>query len=124
MKTSFYYEPRIFTVNGIKLSDMGKIHLETNEMVSLRTSSGRECDITAMNWGFYLGPSLNGRLIEEGFKSALAINTQGRIYLLAVEMDKLNLLYSYLKPQNSKILCWLDAWVEDTAQEFNPNFTR
>ena len=85
METEFKATPRTFEVKGVTLKDCGKIKLDQDEMVSFVTPEGRECDFTAKSWGFYLGPSVNGRLKNEGFKTALTANPDGRLYILAVE---------------------------------------
>jgi len=47
--------------------------------------------ITAKDWGFYATPSINGRLQQFGFKTALVENPQGRIYVMVVEEEKIEL---------------------------------
>ena len=80
-------------------------------MVSMVSPGGKECDFTAMSWGFYLAPSINVRLRNQGFKVALVINQQGKLFLNAVEIDKMALFEGYLQTnQESKVLCWLDEW--------------
>lgn len=114
MKTKFKEKPREFTVKGSTIKDYGKIHLDKGEMVSFVTKSGKECDFTACEWGFYLGPSLNSRLKKEGFKTALVLNEQGQIYVNSVEKEKITEFKNYLKTnQNNKILCWLDDWIKE-----------
>jgi hypothetical protein len=111
MKTEFSCNPRIFMVGGIEVHDTGKIYLEPNEMVSFVTPGGKECDFTATKWGFYLAPSLNSRLKREGFKTALVMNGDNKLFVNAVEVDKIELFNSYLETNNSRVLCWLDEWL-------------
>ena len=114
MKIDLKSQPREFEFKDIKIKDYGKIMLDDNEMVSFVTKSGRECDFTAKDWGFYIGPSLNSRLKKEGFKAALVINEQGQIYVHAVEEDKMDAFNKYLKAnQDNKVLCWLDEWLSE-----------
>jgi len=81
-------------------------------MVSFVTESGCECDFSAKEWGFYLGPSLNSRLKKEGFKTALVVNESGQIYVHAVEKNKICEFRKYLETnQNNRIICWLDEWM-------------
>lgn len=106
--------PRTFEVRGYQIKDFGKLQLDTGEMVSFVTKEGRECDVTAMEWGFYLGSSLNSRLRGQGFKVALVLNEQGRLYVNAVEENKIDIFKKYLKTnQNIRVLCWLDEWLEN-----------
>ncbi|MBP7652079.1 hypothetical protein KA977_01570 [Candidatus Dependentiae bacterium] len=115
MKTDLKQKPRKFKLKDTVIKDYGKIFLENGEMVSFVTKSGKECDFNAFDWGFYLGPSLNGRLKNEGFKTALVLNEAGRIYINAVEKEKIEEFKKYLTTnQNNKILCWLDEWLADS----------
>lgn len=114
MRTRLKKSPRVFVVKGHRIKDYGKIFLKDGEMVSFVTPSGRECDFSAKDWGFYLGPSVNSRLKKEGFKVCLATNEQGQLYVHAVEKDKLAAFKKYLKTnQSNKILCWLDEWISE-----------
>lgn len=113
MKTKFRKTPRVFEVKGHKVRDYGKIYLDDGEMISFVTKSGKECDFAAKEWGFYLGPSVNSRLVKEGFKVALVVNEQGQLYVHAVEKGKIKDFKKYLKTnQNNKIICWLDEWID------------
>jgi hypothetical protein len=116
MRTDLKINPRVFEVKGVKIKDFGKIYLDDNEMVSFVTKSNRECDFTAKDWGFYLGPSLNSRLQKEGFKVALVLNEKGQLYINAVEKDKIKLFEEYLKEnQDSRVICWLDEGIKGTT---------
>lgn len=111
MKTEFKKKPRIFNVNGCDFKDFGKIILTENEMVSLLSEDGKEIDITAKSWGYYLGPSLNARLVDEGYKAALVINRYNKIFIMIVDKEKIDEFKHYLKVnQDNRILCWLDEW--------------
>ncbi len=114
MKTEFKKKPRIFNVNGSDSKDFGKIILDENEMVSLLSDTGKEVDITAKSWGYYLGPSLNARLADEGYKAALVINQYNKIFLMIVDKAKIEGFKNYLKDnQDNRILCWIDEWFRD-----------
>ena len=112
MKVKFKKEPREFTFKSVTIKDLGKIHLENNEMVSFVNNSGKECDFVQKSWGFYTCPSVNGRLKHEGFKTALASNKEKRLYVLTVDKDKINDFQDYIKSQDITFLCWLDEWME------------
>jgi hypothetical protein len=114
MKANLKDEPRVFSVKGHTIKDFGKIILDQDEMISFQTNSGKEFDFTAKEWGFYATPSLNSRLKNVGFKTALVLNESNQVYVMAVEKDKIDLFKSYLKEnQNSRIICWLDQFFED-----------
>jgi len=108
--------PRRFKIHKFDIVDHGKIEMvpdadHTNEFVTFQTKSGKSCDFAATNWGFYLGPSLNSRLKNEGFKSALMVNEQKQIYVVAVEADKTALFEQYLRDNpGSRVVQWLDEW--------------
>lgn len=111
MKFNLKNEPRLFNVKKTIIKDYGKFFLGNSEMVSFVTKSGKECDFTAQEWGFYLGSSINSRLKNEGFKIALVVNENNQLYVNAVEKDKIDVFKKYLKNnQNNKIVCWLDEW--------------
>lgn len=118
MKTDWFDSPRIFASNNQNIQHVGNLRLEPYEMVTFLSPSDRECDFTATPWGFYLGPSLNSRLKNQGFRAALVINEDNRIFINAVEIDKIEEFKSYLKKdQRSRILCWLDDWLADEIQD-------
>jgi len=110
VKVEIEETPREFEVQGIIIKDFGKVTLDPQDMISLVSASGKECDFTAMDWGFYLAPSLKSRLRSQGFKVALVINKQGRLFINAVEVEKMQLFQEYLAHQESETLCWLDEW--------------
>ncbi|MCG9884933.1 MAG: hypothetical protein MH825_05040 [Cyanobacteria bacterium] len=102
---------RTFTVgknHNIEIRDLGDIHLEPNEQISFVTESGCRYDFVAKDWGFYATPSINGRLKNEGFKTALVQNSQGKVYIMVVEEIQLQLFQEYCSNENQKLLAWLD----------------
>mgnify|MGYP001376775200 CR=1 FL=1 len=108
MKSKIKKKPRLFFANDIKLKDFGKIKLDKNEMISFVTKSGKEYDFTAKEWGFYVTPSINGRLKKEGFKVAMVKNKTGKIFIMAVEKEKKTLFKKYCISQQEKVLKWID----------------
>ena len=112
MKVKFKKEPREFTFRGVTIKDLGKVYLENNEMLSFVNNSGKECDFVQKSWGYYVCPSVIGRLKSEGFKTALVINKEKRLYVLEVDKDKTNDFQNYLKSQDLTLICWLDEWME------------
>ncbi len=113
MRVELKEEPRVFNVKGYMVKDYGKIYLEDSEMVSFKTRSGKEFDFAAKEWGFYATPSVNSRLKDEGFKTALVANENNQLYVMSVEKEKLEEFFAYLKNrQNNRVLCWLDEWLD------------
>ena len=111
MDTKLKNYPRSFKTglnNSIEIQDWGKLHLEANEMISLVNDTGKEYDIVAKEWGFYATPSINGRLSNEGFKTALVKNTFNKFYIMIVDKEKLENFHKYLKHDKQKLIEWLD----------------
>jgi len=121
MKLNLHEKPRMFYIKegDVTISDLGKIHLEPNELVSFQTSLGHECDFVAKNWGFYPTSSVNNRLKKEGFKTALVRGKDNKIQINVIEKDKIDLFKKYLQShKNSKrIMCWLDELTEKQMDE-------
>ncbi|MEW5744456.1 MAG: hypothetical protein AB1805_03305 [Nitrospirota bacterium] len=114
MRADFREQPREFVpLEGINLKDMGSIFLEHNEQVTFTTASNKNNDIVRTEWGFYLGNSINWRLREQGFKTALVVSRAGnepRLYINLVEQERMNDFFDYLKHYHSELVCWLDEW--------------
>ena len=111
MKLKLKKKPRTFFPRGdkkIKIEDLGDIELMPNEQVTFVKESGARFDFVSKNWGFYATPSLNDRLKNEGFKTAMVENSKGSIYIMVVEIKKLKLFQEYCNMENQKILEWLD----------------
>lgn len=111
LKVHTHTPPRKFCVGlrqQIEIADCGKIELDPDEQVTFFTSSGKEYDVAAKAWGFYATPSINKRLIDQGFKTALVRNSAGRLYVMVVERDKIDLFKQYLKEEKQSVEVWLD----------------
>jgi len=114
MRLELKDEPRTFGVKGHEIKDFGKISLAYDEMISFKTENGKEYDFVAKEWGFYASPSINSRLKNEGFKTALVVNDNNQLYVMAVEEDKIEIFKSYLKEnQDNRIICWLDNFFKE-----------
>ncbi|MBM3572556.1 MAG: hypothetical protein FJX52_09390 [Alphaproteobacteria bacterium] len=111
MKIKENTPPRRFAVGHqgreIWLSHVADIELAHDEQVTLTTPAGGEFDVVRKSWGFYATPSLNGRLRQFGFRSAL-VASGARRYLLLIEQDRLTEFHAYLAAQNMRVLAWLD----------------
>ena len=90
-----------------KVSDCGKIHLRADEQITLVTVAGKEYDVTAKAWGFYATPSVNSRLLHQGFRTALVRNPEGKVFVMIVAEDCLKEFQSHLKKEKQEILEWL-----------------
>jgi hypothetical protein len=103
--------PRVFQVGEgrkISISDCGKIHLEPDEQVTFVTATGKEHDFAAKSWGFYATPSVNGRLVNQGLKTALVKNSYGRYYIMVVDTERIPDFEAYLSSEKNEVVEWLD----------------
>ncbi|MDA7695548.1 hypothetical protein N8788_04240 [Candidatus Pelagibacter sp.] len=57
--------------------------------------------------GFYATPSINSRLKNENFVTALVVNEHNRIFVMVIEKSKIKEFRSYLKDENQTIVAWL-----------------
>lgn len=94
---------------NIILKDVGSIFLNTNENITFKTLKKKEYDICKKNWGFYVTPSLNKRLIKFGYRAALVKSKDFNTYaILIVEKEKKKSFFKYLISQNMFLICWLN----------------
>jgi len=92
----------------IEISDCGEIHPEPNEQLTFFTPDGKEYDVAAKEWGFYATPSVNGRLVKQGFKTALVRNSIGQLYVMIVDTEKIEQFETYLSEEEQSVVEWID----------------
>ena len=92
----------------IKIKDTGKIYLSKNEQVTFITENKNEYDFCRKDWGFYATPSVNSRLKNQGFKTAIVKNKFNQIYIMVVEKKKIFKFNNYCKNEKQKIIKWID----------------
>jgi len=112
--------PREFVVGFDKtgvLRDCGTLHLDPDEQVTLVTEDGKEYDVTRKDWGFYAGPSLNGRLAGFDLRAVLVKNRVNRYFVLLVERGKESAFQRYIDDEPLRIITWLDTTEALTALE-------
>ena len=103
--------PRKFSVgleNQITIKDCGQVILSEDELVTIKQNTNNGYDVVSKSWGFYATPSLNGRLKELGFKAALVENSQGKIFIMLVDKNKLGDFNNYLLIEKHHVVKWLD----------------
>ena len=111
MKFNEENPPREFKVgldNQIVIKDCGTIHLTPDEQITFVTGDGKEYDVARKDWGFYATPSMNGRLKNFGFKTALVKNSNGMFYIMLVEKQKVEVFKRYLMNEKNSLVKWLD----------------
>ena len=102
---------RVFQVGlrkQIDISDCGRVYLDADEQVTFVTPVGKEHDFVAKSWGFYATPSINGRLADQGFKTALVKNSFGKYYIMVVDPDGMTDFDAYLEIERHEVVEWLD----------------
>jgi hypothetical protein len=110
MKITTLNPPREFSsgVEPVTMRQCATIELADDELVTFVTPAGREYDFAAKSWGFYSTPSLNKRLVDQGFKTALVRNGSGRYFINAVDVDAIDGFLTYLATEQSELIEWLD----------------
>lgn len=108
MKFDENFPPRTFKVGksaSIEISDCGDVYLEPDEQITFKTEAGHEYDFSKKNWGFYVSPSLNSRLLNFGLRVVLVKNVQSNhFFLMAVEKGKEKEFKQYLSEENMEII--------------------
>lgn len=111
MKIELRNPPRVFAVGKrahINISDCGSIFLAPDEQVTFVNDKGQEVDVVAKDWGYYITPSINSRLLKQGYKTAITRNSQGRLYVKVVEKERVAEFEEYIRSEKSEIIEWLD----------------
>jgi hypothetical protein len=110
MKFDLRSIPRAFSVGKdmlIKIKDYGRIFMESNEQITLCFDKTQELDVACKEWGFYATPSLNHRLVNQGFRTALVKNSQSRYYIMVVSNLKVDAFIDYCRAEDQTIVSWL-----------------
>lgn len=102
--------PREFVVGSerITIRDCGRLRLDANEQVTFTTQDGCEYDVARKSWGFYATPSTNGRLRDHQLRTALVLNSAGRLYVMLVQVGHEERFAAYLAQDQQRVLMWLD----------------
>ncbi len=97
--------PRRYAIGNATIADCATIELVANEQVTFQDGY----DVTRKAWGWYATPSLNGRLLANRLRAAIAVNQAGRAFVLLVEAGREALFEDYLVAENMHVLAWLDS---------------
>lgn len=92
----------------IEISDLGTIKLSADEMITFLSETDKKYDFVAKDWGFYATPSVNSRLKNEGFKTALVKNLSGQVYVMVVDTEKMSDFEKYCEVEEQVVIEWLD----------------
>ena len=92
---------------NIQLKMVGDIFLNDNELITFKDKK-KEFDITKKNWGYYATPSIDKRLKNNGYSTAIIRNKKTKnIFVVLVEKNKKKLFLKYIKDENIKVVKWL-----------------
>ena len=89
------------------IKDCGTVEIDTDEQVTFTTKSGGEYDVTRKEWGFYMGPSLNGRLFSFKLHPVLVKNRLNRFFMLLMEAGFEESFQKYLEEEQLSIISWM-----------------
>lgn len=110
MKYKINNPARKFLVGNseITLNDTGSILLEPDEQVTFLDERGSEYDVCRKIWGYYATPSVNGRLKNFGFKTAVVENEQTKmLYVMLVYENMIPSFEEYLSAEGLLIRKWM-----------------
>jgi len=94
------------------IKDCGSVEMEADEQLTFTTESGGEYDVTRKDWGFYMGPSLNGRLSSYNLCSVLVKNRVNHFFMLLAEAGFEESFQKYLKEEQLSVVCWMHRDVD------------
>jgi hypothetical protein len=93
---------------NIQIKHIANIFLRSNEQITFFSKKKREYDFVKKDWGYYVTPSINGRLKKFNFLTCLVKNKLTKqFFILVIYKEKLNLFRKYLKKEKLKIVSWL-----------------
>lgn len=96
-------------LNNIVLHHVADIRLEDDELITLLNSRSKQLDVVAKSWGYYVTPSLTGRLRTNGMRAALMRNVETRhLFVVVVDADHLPDWHQYMADENQEIVMWID----------------
>jgi hypothetical protein len=107
MKITEIKPPRKFQVSSIGISHCANIEISPDEQVTFVTESGKEYDVMRKSWGYFATPSINNRLKNFGFKTALIKDKSGKLFVCLIEEEKEKEFHLYLQKEQGIIQCWL-----------------
>lgn len=107
MDVKYNTPPRIFEAGAkktIEISHVADIALSENEQITLVADDGSEIDVVKKEWGYYLTPSINKRLVKFGITVFLVQNSRGNVFVMAVEEEKMAEFEKYIKFTEQRVI--------------------
>ena len=93
---------------NIKIKETTLLKLKNDEQIVFNCFHPKKYDFVKKNWGYYATPSINSRLKNQGFKTALIQNRKKRTYLVVIDKKKISEFKKYCKQENLQVYLWLD----------------
>ena len=88
----------------IQMKHVATIELEANEQITLSGQQNSEVDVAKKEWGYYITPSINKRLISFGILTFLVQNSRGHIFVMLSEPGEEDKFRKYLTDTNQEII--------------------
>jgi hypothetical protein len=104
--------PRRFGVGSegqIELRPVADVELDPDEVVTFKTPSGSESDVTRKSWGYYWTGSLDERLPAHGLHAVIVRDRRGKGFLMLVEDGREQEFLTYCRDQELEPERWLDG---------------
>ena len=73
----------------ININHIANLKLKNNEQITIVYNKNSNYDVVKKSWGFYATPSINFRLINNSFKTALVKNKFEKYFIMIVHNAKL-----------------------------------
>jgi hypothetical protein len=100
--------PRRFSAEGVTLTEVARIRLEPDELITFTSELGGEYDVVGKDWGFFATPSVNSRLPKFGLRTAVVADAKGKRAVVLVHRERLALFEAYLERHGERVEEWLD----------------
>ncbi len=94
----------------INRSEVGKIKLKTDELITCETDSGTEFDIIREDFGYYVASS-HHRLARHNLRPVLARAGDGRAFIMLVEIGHEDEFYTHCENESLTVASWLDDFM-------------
>lgn len=93
----------------VTITEVASIKLKSNEQIVF-SEKNKKYDFVKKNWGYYATPSMNFRLKKNGYRSAIIINKEKRLYLFVIDKNKIRSFKRYCLSHKLKVYMWLDIF--------------
>ena len=92
--------------NIVNITHVADIKLNNDELINFKFGKSNY-DFVKKNWGFYATASIDKRLKNEGFKTAIVKNIFLNKHIMVVHKSKIGKFKKYCKDHKQIIVKWL-----------------